>query len=166
MSLFTGATLLGMGLAGGLGSAAIQAHQTGKAVDAQTNAANQALALQQQVYNDQKQNAAPYQQLGTSTLGRLGQMAAQPANQFNPANYQGGVPVRPQGLPQMPQLPPQQAMGSGLGTMAPGQTQAGNAGTAGGGDNTVTIQTPDGRILRGFPRERVAEAQARGAKVV
>ena len=89
MSLFTGATLLGMGLAGGLGSAAIQAHQTGKAVDAQTNAANQALALQQQVYNDQKQNAAPYQQLGTSTLGRLGQMAAQPANQFNPANYQG-----------------------------------------------------------------------------
>jgi hypothetical protein len=37
---------------------------------------------------------------------------------------------------------------------------------AGGQGDTVTIQTPDGRTLQGFPRARVQEAMQRGAKVV
>jgi hypothetical protein len=162
MSALTTAAIIGLAAAGGsAASAAIQAHQTGKAVDAQTDAANKALALQQQQYQQARTDAAPYQQLGQSTLGRLGQMAAQPQGQFNPANYRSGVPVS--GTPAMPsqQMPSQQPLGAPPAQAAPGMPPAG----AGQGD-TVTIQTPDGRTLQGFPRAKVQEAMQRGARVV
>jgi hypothetical protein len=44
----------------------------------------------------------------------------------------------------------------------PGQQQV----AAGAQGDTVTIQTPDGRTLQGFPRAKVQEAMQRGAKVV
>jgi hypothetical protein len=148
-----------IGVAGGIGEAAIKSHQTTKAVDAQTDAAQKALAVQQQVYGNQQQAAAPYQQAGQMTLGRLGQMAAQPANQFSPANYQQGVPK-----PNLPQMPSQQM--PSMGTLgAPPGPQAGMP-TPGGQGDTVTIQTPDGRTIQGFPRARVPEAMQRGAKVM
>ena len=167
-----------IGAAAGIGSSAIQAHQAGKAGDAPTDAANKALALQQQQYQQARTDAAPYQQLGQSTLGRLGQMAAQPQGQFNPANYRNGAPTTPQ--PQMPQLGGAAgAMGGAMGNLLQGGAQLG-AGLAGQGapmpgqqqvaagaqGDTVTIQTPDGRTLQGFPRAKVQEAMQRGAKVV
>jgi len=93
-------------------------------------------------------------------LGRLGQMAAQPANQFNPNNYMGGAP-RPQ-MPQLPsqQMPQQQALGAPPAQPMPGMP------TDQGQNQTVTIQTPDGRVLQGFPRARLQEAMQRGAKVM
>jgi hypothetical protein len=163
MSALTTAAIIGLAVGAGsqVASSAIQAHQTGKAVDAQTEAANKALALQQQQYQQARTDAAPYQQLGQSTLGRLGQMAAQPQAQFNPSNYSGGAPVS--GTPAMPsqQLPRQQALGAPPAQPMPGMPPAG----AGQGD-TVTIQTPDGRTLQGFPRAKVSEAMQRGARVV
>jgi hypothetical protein len=94
------------------------------------------------------------------TLGRLGQMAAQPANQFNPQNYQQGVPK-----PNLPQMPSQQMPSMGALGQPPGQPMPGMP-TPGGQGDTVTIQTPDGRTLQGFPRARVQEAMQRGAKVL
>jgi hypothetical protein len=148
-----------IGVAGGIGEAAIKGHQTGKAVDAQTAAANKALAVQQQVYGNQQQAAAPYQQAGQQTLGRLGQMAAQPQGSFSPANYQQGVPK-----PNLPQMPSQQMPSMGALGAPPGP-QPGMP-TPGGQGDTVTIQTPDGRVLQGFPRARIQEAMQRGAKVM
>jgi hypothetical protein len=163
MSALTTAAIIGLTAASagaGVAEAAIKGHQTGKAVDAQTEAANKALAVQQQVYGNQQQAAAPYQQAGQMTLGRLGQMAAQPANQFSPANYQQGVPK-----PNLPQMPSQQMPSMGALGQPPGQPMPGMP-TPGGQGDTVTIQTPDGRTLQGFPRARVQEAMQRGAKVM
>jgi hypothetical protein len=162
MSALTTAAILGLTAAGAsVASSAIQAHQAGKAVDAQTDASNKALQAQQEQFRVQQQAAAPYQQAGQMTLGRLGQMAAQPANQFNPNNYQGGAP-RPQ-MPQLPsqQMPQQQALGAPPAQAMPGMQPGGT-----GGGDTVTIQTPDGRTLQGFPRARLQEAMQRGAKVM
>lgn len=157
MSALTTAAIIGLAASAGAGvaSSAIQAHQAGKAVDAQTDASNKALELQRQQQQQAQQNMAPYQQAGQMTLSRLGQMAAQPAQQFNPANYRGGVPLPSQ------QMPQQQALGAPPAAAAPGMAPAG----AGQGQ-TVTIQTPDGRTLQGFPRARLQEAMQRGAKVI
>jgi hypothetical protein len=87
-------------------------------------------------------------------------MAAQPAAQFNPSNYSQGVPK-----PNLPQMPSQQMPSLGALGQPPGQSMPGMPAAGGQGD-TVTIQTPDGRTLQGFPRARVQEAMQRGAKVV
>jgi hypothetical protein len=163
MSALTTAAIIGLTAAtagAGVAEAAIKSKQTGKAVDAQTDAANKALAVQQQVYGNQQQAAAPYQQAGQQTLGRLGQMAAQPAQSFNPSNYSQGVPK-----PNLPQMPSQQMPSMGTLGQPPGAPQPGMP-TPGGQGDTVTIQTPDGRVLQGFPRARVPEAMQRGAKVM
>jgi hypothetical protein len=199
MSALTTAAIIGLTAANagaGIAEAAIKGHQTSKAVDAQTAAANKALAVQQQVYSNQQQAAAPYQQTGQQTLGRLGQMAAQPANQFSPANYQQGAPTaafqaqqpssqysnmmggpataanhvngplpyNAQGNAPGAGLPSAQMPSLGALGQPPGQSMPGMA--PGGQGDTVTIQTPDGRTLQGFPRARVQEAMQRGAKVV
>ena len=176
MSVLSTAAIIGLTAAAGASAAgaAIQAHQTGKAVDAQTDAGNKALALQQQQYQQARTDAAPYQQVGQSTLGRLGQMAAQPQAQFNPANYSHGVPVAPQASAGQ-QGPSGWPGGVGaISGVIGGTTAAGQAGpmpgpqqiAAGQQGDTVTIQTPDGRTLQGFPRAKVQEAMQRGARVV
>ncbi|HXJ73291.1 MAG TPA: hypothetical protein VNM37_10570, partial [Candidatus Dormibacteraeota bacterium] len=88
----------------------------------------------------------------------LGQMAAQPAQSFNPSNYQNGAPR----LPQMPaqQMPSMSPLGASPPQGMPGMP------TPGGQGDTVTIQTPDGRVLQGFPKARLQEAMQRGAKVM
>jgi hypothetical protein len=103
-------------------------------------------------------------------------MAAQPQAQFNPSNYSGGVPTAAFQSQQMPQsgigLGGASGALQGLGGMAaPGQTQSGPMPgqqqiAAGAQGDTVTIQTPDGRTLQGFPRAKVQEAMQRGARVV
>jgi hypothetical protein len=163
MSALTTAAIIGLAAASAgsaVASSAIQSHQTGKAVDAQTDAANKALALQQGQYQQARTDAAPYQALGQSTLGRLGQMAAQPQAQFNPSNYSGGVPTGGQPMPSQ-QMPRQQALGAPPAQAMPGMPPAGA-----GQNDTVTIQTPDGRTVAGFPRAKVQEAMQRGAKVI
>jgi len=156
MSALTTAAILGLTAASAgasVASSAIQAHQAGKAVDAQTAASEKALQAQQEQFRVQQQAAAPYQQAGQMTLGRLGQMAAQPAAQFNPNNYRGGAPLPSQQMPQQSALP----QGQPLAGLNPAPNAQGD---------TVTIQTPDGRTLQGFPRARLTEALQRGAKVM
>lgn len=116
-----GASLLG---------GAINARQSGKAVDAQTNSANQALAEQKRIFDMQQAQRAPYLAQSQQSLGQLGQMASQQRQMALPPAYSGGgmrslsqlgQPQRPipsQGLPQAtqatqgPQAPqPNQPMG-------------------------------------------------------
>lgn len=63
------AMLIGAGT--GIASAAIQSHQAGKAVQAQTTASDKALALQQQVLAQQQANLAPFRSAGVNALGPL-----------------------------------------------------------------------------------------------
>lgn len=105
MPIATGLALgLGaMSLAGGIGSAAIGANAAGNAANAQVNAANYAadlqkqeadksLAFQQQIWNTQQQNIAPWLQSGGTALGQLMQLMGMPS-------YQGGGSTTGPGSP-------------------------------------------------------------------
>lgn len=59
-------SLIGAGAS--VAGAAIGAHSASSAEKAQTDAANKALALQSQIYQDQKAALQPYQQLGTDAI--------------------------------------------------------------------------------------------------
>ena len=61
-----------IGAGAGLIGAGIQAHQTGKAVDAQTDAANKQLALQREIFNQQQANEAPWRSVGANAITSLG----------------------------------------------------------------------------------------------
>lgn len=56
-----------------LASAGIQSAAINRATDAQSKAAQDTLGFQKQVYGDQQQAIAPYQQAGTNALGNLAQ---------------------------------------------------------------------------------------------
>ena len=55
--------------AGSIGAAAIQSHQASKATDAETQAGQQALGLQRDIYNDSRARLEPYNQAGLQGLG-------------------------------------------------------------------------------------------------
>ena len=78
----TGSIIAGVGLAGGIGSAAIGANAAGNAASTQAGAANYAANLQAQeanqsanlqagAYNNSQQLAAPFVQSGESGLANL-----------------------------------------------------------------------------------------------
>lgn len=99
-----GASLLG---------GAINARQSGKAVDAQTNSANQALAEQKRIFDMQQAQRAPYLAQSQQSLAQLGQMVSQQKQMQLPPAYTGGgmrslsqlgQPMQP--LPQRPMPPP------------------------------------------------------------
>lgn len=82
-----------MSLAGGIGSAAIGAHAAGNAANAQVNAANYAatlqkqeadknLAFQEQMWNTQQQNMAPWLGVGRNSLMTLSNLMGLPG--YNP----------------------------------------------------------------------------------
>ena len=82
MPFMTTAALVGAGIAGSLGGAAIASHGAGQAAKAQSNAgltaaqlqaksASDALAFQKQEYADQQKNQAPFLQAGQGAVGKL-----------------------------------------------------------------------------------------------
>jgi hypothetical protein len=82
MPFMTTAALVGAGIAGSLGGAAIASHGASNAAKAQSNAgltaaqlqaksASDALAFQKQEYADQQKNIAPYLQAGQGAVGKL-----------------------------------------------------------------------------------------------
>ena len=81
-AIATAAILGGVGLAGGIGSAAIGAHAAGNAASEQSSAADRAaqlqyqasqnaLAFQKQQWDTQQQNMAPWLSAGKGALGQL-----------------------------------------------------------------------------------------------
>jgi hypothetical protein len=82
MPFATTAALVGAGIAGSIGGAAISSHAAGKAAKAQSDAAvqaaqiqadqsNKALDFQKQEWNTQQQNLAPWLTAGKGALGEL-----------------------------------------------------------------------------------------------
>jgi hypothetical protein len=155
----------GISAASSIAAAKIQSNAAGNAAKTQAAAGQQALNAQQQGYQQQRQDFAPYQAAGASAMGRLnakaGTYAGVPQRPQMPIG--GYVPPTaqqppPQGQPmgqlgQAPSMPPQgppqapggaQVMGAAGMAMAPQAGQPAPQGAPGG--QTVKVQAPTGEI--------------------
>ena len=160
MSAPTTAAIIGLAASSGAGPPAVRfRHQAGRRWMRKPRPATRR-SSPWQAQAQAQQNMAPYQAGGPDDARPPGQMAAQPAAQFNPNNYSGGALLRQ--APKLPQMPSQQMPGQA--PLVPARRAMPGQQPGGQGD-TVTIQTPDGRAA-GFPRARLQEAMQRGAKVI
>lgn len=156
--------LLTVGLIGagaGLGGAAIAAHASGKAADQQSEASDKALALQQQMYQQNRADTAPWRQTGGKAVQTLGALMG-----LGGGSAQADVPMSLGGMYTPETMPPR---GSSAGTAlndqgqfvplnpniahAPGGNWSGDSDassygnlTHGGFQGFVRMQAPDGTI--------------------
>lgn len=138
--LITGAATAGAQVVG----AKLASNAAQNAARTQSQAADRALAYQQQLQQQQRQDFTPYQQAGASAMGQLGRLANAPQPVFNASAPMGQLGLPPQQAPQPPQNF-QQA----------GQNNQG----------MVKVQAPDGEI-RQYPASAAQMLIARGAKLV
>lgn len=148
-ALFTaGATV-----ASGLGGALIGSHSAGNAANIQATAAQKALDVQKQIYDQQRADRAPYLAASTGALGSLGQLAQKPQYMAMPAQRLGAssptAPAMPSSLGQLGQAPPMAA--------APD-----NGAPAG----MVTVQDPQSGQQMHIPQQNLQTALSRGLKQV
>jgi len=102
MSAITTAVIAGIATAGGaVASAKIGSNAAKNAAKTQSDAADKALAVQREQYQQQRQDFSPYQQQGAQAMGRMTAMSQAPRQTFDPRQQQG--------QPSMPQQPPQMA---------------------------------------------------------
>lgn len=103
----------GGSIVGGLGSAVIGASATNSAANAQTRAARNEVELQQQLYDDQSQRFAPYEQIGRNALQAY--------------NYELGLGDAPQGYQGISMSPASQfALQQGRDVIEAGAAARGN----------------------------------------
>lgn len=86
-----GGSLGGSNALARIGGAALQAYTANKATNAQTAAGNQALDIYKQVYNQNREDTAPYRQLGTEAIGGLRGLMADPSKITDQPGYQFGM---------------------------------------------------------------------------
>jgi hypothetical protein len=196
MAALSTALLIGAGIAGGtsLASAAIGSHAAGKASDQQQESADKALALQQQMYQQQRADVAPWRNAGgqavTTLSGLMGLPAGPAAGQTEP------VSPADQRSAQLAAFGPgvgavlgrwnrgQPYSADVLGGMAPGRQaqlrsldpggfaqtpeQLAGVGQAVGQAQTssgyATMQSPDGKETQQVPVDQVAHYQQMGAR--
>lgn len=150
----------GLNLAGNL----LQSRQVSKATQAQVDAANRSLALQRDIYLQQRSDLMPYADMGRGAIGDMGRMtgttpvAAPTLAAFSqPTSNVSGV-TGPNGAP-----PPH----DGNPNNAPVTGQAVPRGSlsdlAGGGD-FVNMFSPDGKPAR-VPRAQMQQALAAGGRM-
>jgi hypothetical protein len=132
------------------------------AAKTQADSAKEALAVQQQMYQQQRQDFQPYQQAGTGAVGRLTERAGQAYPQFQP----GGTASlgNPSGMPQ------QAAQGVPRGTIAPSGMPGQGQGPmspqgAPQGPQMVLMQGPDGS-RRPVPANVAQQLTQRGFRVI
>lgn len=147
-----------------IGGALIGAKAAGSAADKQLEAANRALALQEEMFSKQSQldelnrkqeydrftqgrsDLAPYRGLGQNAVGTLSSlMGFQAPAPETPIPYAPGPTIGAQPKP------------GGLASMSPTMS------TPAAPMASVTMRTPDGRSVM-IPQEKVAEATQRGAQ--
>lgn len=158
----------GIAAAGAITSAKIQSNAAKHAADTQTAAANKALTVQQQQYQQGRQDFSPYQQAGAASVGRLQQRAQQQTPQFNPGGPQPqwGSLGNPTGG-QMPQPGPPMGQGAAMGGSGMPQPPQSPAMQSRGivSGKMVALRAPDGSVQQ-FPESAVpqvmAAAQAKG----
>lgn len=78
-------------LGGNLLSGYMGSRAAGQASDAQLQAAREALALQAQMYNQTREDFAPYRQAGTSALAQIQNLLANPSAITSQPDYQFGL---------------------------------------------------------------------------
>lgn len=196
MAVATGA-LIGAGItAAASWYASHKASEAAKeAATSETAAADKALAVQERMYNQQRQDTEPWTAAGRAALGRLGDLSQAPRPMFDPtqpgmsrafrgaagfvdstgqdrnmAATGGGVMGEPRerALVNGPSaLTTPNVGGGGLGQLgAPGGQMGGPPPAMPQRSQMVLMQAPDGSAPRPIPAGLVAQFQAKGAKVV
>lgn len=106
MPFWTTAALAGAGIAGSLGGAALAKKGADKQADAATQASNQANATELQMYNQNRQDLAPWRTAGGNAVNTLSQLISPPGSYSanpgrsaisiggNTAQYGGQLPVQ------------------------------------------------------------------------
>lgn len=166
-------TLVGGGL--GLYGANKAAEAADRAAEYQDKALQRAIDLQRDMYQQDRNDRAPYRAAGQGSIGRLGHLLAVPgfesgATAFQPQPGPFDQPPRDS----LPTLPPAgQSMNLGnLGQASPGVVPPQMQGMPGMqapsmpppmGGQMVTLQAPDGEI-RQFPMSEAQRLIARGAR--
>ena len=150
---------IGTGLAisagAGLAGAAISSHSVSSAADKQAAATSQALNLQQQMYQQTRQDLSPYASIGTSALGNLRQLTGMPAAAPTPQGTPGPNPGQVNfSSPQAPLTTPQ-------GGIVPLQQSNGPQNSS----SFVMMRAPDGSMNQVDPAH-VGYYQQLGAQVV
>ena len=124
------------------------------AAKTQADASNQALGLQQQVYQDQQQAQSPYMQLGQQAAGKLSGYTT-PSTPFNPNDYSKGAQITPAaaspwGPSQIQPTAPQQASLSQMGSPMQNKTmtaqQSAQQGLNPAVGQTVKMRAPNGEM--------------------
>lgn len=160
-----------IGAAGAVGGAAISAHASGKAADQQVQASNQALGVQQDIYNQQRSDLAPWRNAGAGALGLLSQGLGLPSSGASggggsmgsmgsmlPPGTQTNIPGLGPSAVNVP-LTPQNAQDRAL---APGtMLQPGVAGVS-QGNGPVWLRSPDGEV-KAVPEALASSYIAKGA---
>lgn len=157
---------------------AYAAHEQSQAVqnasDTQAKAGQQALTAQQQAFQQEQKNFAPYAAAGQSALGRLQATAGTYRGGMPPGGPGAGQPMpgmsAPPGMsPPMPSngvgtgMPPMQALGNYGPPTSQGTGQAPPMSGAPGG--SVLMRAPTGETQRVAPQD-VQKAQQMGAMIV
>lgn len=167
---FIGTTAAIILAASAIGGAAIEAHAAGQAADKQQAATNQALGVQQGVYNQTRADLSPYTALGQGAVGNLRQLAGIPggAPVNNGANLPPGVQggrVSPLAYVQPNATSVQLPQGNyGPTTQVPTNLTA-SANPNGSQSSYVLMQAPTGERQQ-VPADQVSFYQQRGAQVV
>ena len=153
--------LIGGAIASGVSSlvgAKVASNAAKSAAKTQSQATDRALAVNQQVYNQQRQDQNPYMQVGQQGLTNLSQIVGNQQPRFggglNPSQPQMQPPMNlgTTGRPPMPQGGPQIPQGAPMG---------------GGGQSgpMVTVQAPTGET-RQVPQALAQQMVAKGARIV
>jgi hypothetical protein len=138
--------LAGPLIAGGtqIGSAAIQAKSNSDAAKLESEAAEKALALQRQMYEERRADEAGYRRIGNGALGLLGQGM--------------GIDMTPQPAAPAPATAPQTS-GGPMGALGPpASPQAPQVAF-------TSMRAPNGMVLQ-IPNDKVQQARSYGAQVV
>jgi len=183
---FGGLLTVGLISAGaGLAGAAIQSHQQGKAVDAQKEAGDKALALQKDIYNQQQANEAPWRNTGASAITTLGGLLGLPSGG---GGSTGQLPTNTLGSTFDPAITPGQAnfanyspTGGYIGKNVPMSEQMSNpavrqdasgytaqqhgASPSAAMSPMLRVRAPNGNVYT-VPADKAAEAQQNGGTVL
>jgi hypothetical protein len=142
--------------------AKVASNASKNAAKTQSSAADHALAVQQQQYQQSRQDFAPYQAAGQQAIGRLGQMSQQAPMTFDPNQPQGMPrmnPQQPQSMPMQSQPPMGQL---GAPQSPPSMAQAGQQGQQ---EPMVLLGPPPGQpgAPRQVPASKAQQLIAQGA---
>ncbi len=136
----------------------LQSRQVDKAVQAQVDAANKALDLQSNIYQQQRSDLAPYRNVGSASIGELSRLMGLPAGSDTTTPYFQQQAASQQATAQQNQQTQNRAP-------AAAPTQAVPRGTVASlGDGFVNMVSPDGRPAR-VPQAQVQSALAAGGRM-